>query len=93
MTEALRRIRTAAADGREFTIVEYATYRWEPDVAGELKRVRNDCTYFETECGLSAVARPDRWSYFFPHLELTVYTLLDSDTDENAMHAAMQPSR
>jgi len=91
--EPLRRIQTAAADGREFTVIEFASYRGERDTAGDLIRVRNDGTYFETKCGQPVVAGADRWSYLLPRLGLTVFTMLDADTGESSALAAVHPGQ
>jgi len=82
MTEPVHRIETEAADGRGFTIVEYASFRWEQDGSGDRHPVRNAATYFETACGLAAVPGPEPLSFVLPQLGLTVYTLLDADTGE-----------
>jgi len=93
MKEPVRRIPTAGKDGRAFTVIEYASFRWERDATGERYRVRNTATYFETACGHRAILGSDRWSYLVPSLGLTLYTLLEADTGESSAIATVEQSR
>src|SRR5262245_23024521 len=80
MREERRRFEAVAGDGRKFTVLEFATFRWERAATGERRPIENAVTYLETDGGVAVVRDEMKWSYYIPQFGVCVRELDESKT-------------
>jgi hypothetical protein len=86
MPEIRRCFTVLSSEGRKFPVIEFASYRWERNAAGERCRVENDGRDLYTSGGYRVVPAAEPWTYYIPGLGV-IATELVEPADAESTHA------
>ena len=84
MTEVRRRFEVVGEDERKFTVIEFATFRWERNAVGERCRIENEGRDLFTTGGYLLIPTAKPRTYWIPLLGLEVHEVAAADTLQNA---------
>ena len=78
MTHVKRCFTALSAEGRKYTVIEFASYRWERNASGERCQVENDGRDLYTTGGYRVVPTAEPRTYRIPGLGVTARELVET---------------